>query len=175
MSATRTPAVFEVKAMRDALVTVVPGNWPKEQKVRNAEQPKAIGDVLVHHVHKHLVNVSIGYVFVENMGSGDRDVLAKASKTSGPLEFYSHHVFLVRVNWTTWRPLSAEQRVALIDHELCHFGVEDTEKGTKYVMHEHDVEEFTSIVSRWGLWRADLRRLSAVMMQRDLFETQSGD
>lgn len=158
-------------AIRDALATVVPGGeWPKDRKVRSAEQPGAIGDVLVQHVHKHLVNVSIGYLFRENMGERDRATLAKASKTSGPLEWYSRHAFLVQVNWTSWLTLSPEQKVALIDHELAHFGLEDTKNGTNYVMIAHDVEEFTAIVQRWGLWRPDLRKMSAAMAQRDLFE-----
>jgi hypothetical protein len=170
-----TPAIFETKAMRDALAIPLPGNWPDDRKVTGAEQAKAIATVLIPSLHKHLVNVSIGYLFVEQMGKNDRDVLAKAKKTAGALEFYSTHAFLVVVNWTAWKSLDAHARVALIDHELCHFGHEDTDKGTKYVMVSHDVEEFTSIVQRWGTWRPDLRRLAMVMSQRDLFEQPTAE
>lgn len=161
--------LLELRAMKDALATVVPGGeWPEDQKVRNAEQPKEIGHVLVNKVHRHLVNVSIGYLYVEKMGGDRRVVLAKASKTSGPLAFYSKHEFLVRVNWSLWKPMKPEHKVALIDHELCHFGRDDNEN---YVMIDHDVEEFTAIVQRWGLWRADLKKMAAVMAQRDLFDS----
>jgi hypothetical protein len=169
------PAVFETRAMRQALALPIPGGeWPEDQKLRAAEQPAGIGQVLVQHTHKHLVNVSIGYLFVEQMASGDRDVLAKSSKLSGPAEYYSKHAFLVKVNWATWCTLDPHQRVALIDHQLSYFGVEDTEAGKKYVLVEPDfTEEFFPIVQRWGLWRADLRKLSSVMLQRDLFETEA--
>lgn len=165
--------LMESLTMRDALATVIPGGeWPKDRKCIGAEQPKEIGKVLVNKVHRHLVNVSIGYLFVEKMGGEDHVDLAKASKTSGPLEYYSKHAFLVRVNWSMWKSMKPEQKVALIDHELCHFGVRDGDDGEKkYVMVHHDVEEFTAIVQRWGLWRADLKKMAAVMSQRDLFDT----
>jgi hypothetical protein len=49
------------------------------------------------------------------------------------------------------------QRVALVDHELCHFGREEDDKGNRsWVLVSHDIEEFKGIVERWGLWRPDL-------------------
>lgn len=74
------------------------------------------------------------------------------------LAFYSDKDFLVEVNWSAWRLLSGPQRVALIDHELCHFSISQSEKGdTLKTILGHDVEEFHDIVSRWGLWHAPLK------------------
>lgn len=49
--------------------------------------------------------------------------------------------------------LSDAQRVALVDHELCHCTV--NEDGVPTLLH-HDVEEFGQVVERHGLWKPDL-------------------
>jgi hypothetical protein len=62
-----------------------------------------------------------------------------------------------------WTTLSKEQRVALVDHELCHFEVEypdDDEKQRTIHITGHDVEEFTAVIERHGAWRPPLEDLA---------------
>lgn len=160
--------VMESAAMRDALATPIPGGeWPEDTKYRAAAQPKAIAGVLVEHIHKHLVNAEIGFLYREKItGRGDSVVLGKASAVSGKLHHYSKLDLLVEINWEAWGKLTPDQRVALMDHELEHFKRDD-EKGTYYLV-DHDVEEFSSIVRRWGLWLPDLKRFEAAMAQLNL-------
>ena len=80
----------------------------------------------------------------------------------GKLEYFSELQLLVEVNWEAWFLLTPAQKVALIDHELCHFGREEDEKTGEvtYVTLPHDVEEFAAVVQRWGIWKHDLERFA---------------
>jgi hypothetical protein len=159
-------------ALTHALSRVnVPAEW-SGQSFEGAEQPAAIADVLVSTLHRHLGNAKIAYLFREKM----TDKLAVASKAGGKLAFLANVDFTIEFDWEKWRLLTAEQRIALVDHELCHCGVDD-EKG-KWVMWPHDVEEFGGIVHRWGLWRSNLTDFGAHMrphLQGDLFNALARD
>lgn len=89
--------------------------------------------------------------------SGLNAFLATERTTEGgePEEF-----FAVVIAKPVWDILDEKQRLALVDHELCHFDL-DEEKGTP-VLRSHDVEEFGEIVKRHGLWRDEVRRLVEV-------------
>jgi hypothetical protein len=140
-----------------ALARPILTTWDKEESYHDAEQPAAIGKVLVDAVHTDLERASIAYVFKEKMTTRDRVVWGKASKAGGEIEFFNGYDFVLKFNWQQWRRLSAMQRVALVDHELAHCGQEVDDKGArKWVMVSHDIEEFSGIVRRWGLWRPDL-------------------
>lgn len=60
-----------------------------------------------------------------------------------------------------WEHASMEQRLALVDHEMCHFSGRKEDKegnlGKWQVRTPHDVEEFAGVVIRHGLWRSDLK------------------
>lgn len=165
-------AMMDSAAMRQALATTLLGNWPEDRKFQAAEQPKAVAQVLIEAIHKHLVNVPIGFLYRETLAKRDREELAISSRVGGKLNWYSRLEFLVEINWSTWSTLTKEQRVACMDRALCHFSVEDSEKGTRYVLVAPDVEEFGAVVRRWGLWRPALRKFEAAIAQRDLFEVE---
>lgn len=162
--------LFDSPPIQEALVVPVLGNWPEDETYHEAPQPAAIGAALVGSLHRHLLGATIAYVFRQSMAEKDKTTLAKASKAGNKLSFFTGYDLCIDVNHEAWLKLTPEQRVALIDHELCHFGVEDTDKGTRYVLLGHDVEEFGAIVNRWGLWKPDLRIFARVVAdQRDLF------
>jgi len=71
--------------------------------------------------------------------------------------------------------LTDAQRVALVDHELCHCQV-DEEEFTPWVR-PHSIEEFTEIVDRHGLWEPDLERFArSVRGAKTLpFDSAGGD
>lgn len=160
-------SLMETSAIKQALAEPMLAAWDKERPFMIALQAQGIGKVLVQQVHKHLTNAKIGYLFREKI----TDRWAHASRVGAKLAFYSKLDFLIEINWTAWDTLEARQRVALVDHELCHFGVESTETGDRYVIIEHDIEEFGSVIQRWGLWRPDVTRFHRVMVQQlDAFE-----
>lgn len=140
-----------------ALTHPLQGMWDETHTYENAHQPKAIAAVLIEAIHTHLRSASIGYLFREKMKTKSRAVWGKASKAGPKIEFLADHDFIVEFSWEDWRLLSPMQRVALVDHELEHCGLESNAKGERdWCMVPHDIEEFGSIVRRWGLWRQEL-------------------
>ncbi len=150
-----------------------PQIWPEEKTFLEAPQPEAIGKVLVDSIHQHLHAAEIGYLFREKMTDRDRTRLAQASRVTGKLAHYSNLDLLIEVNWEQWRILPDARRIALIDHELCHFAKDADNKGnTVYKVVAHDLEEFNAIARRWGAWKRDLHRFGQALHageQQDLF------
>lgn len=121
-----------------------------------------------HHEQLNRHDVAIRCVFRHPTAkSKGRLVLGKARKISGlaahlvglvhaerlpedePVDF-----FVVEIAHEPWQGLTERQRIALVDHELCHLDVElDDEGDRKLTMRGHDLEEFTEVVERHGLWR----------------------
>lgn len=160
-----------VEALTAAAHLPYPMEWDEDAKFIEASGPEVVGRILVKTLHPHLINREIGYLFRESMQSRGSVTLAKASKVGGKLEHFSNLDFLIEVNWEQWKVLGVRERVALIDHELSHFDV-DAERDTPVIL-PHDLEEFTSIVRRWGAWRpaiCHLVKAAEDYNQRDLFE-----
>lgn len=60
-----------------------------------------------------------------------------------------------------WQEMTALQREAYMDHELCHC---DFKMGYAR-MRDHDIEEFHCIVERYGLWKPDLAKFGEAIEQ----------
>jgi hypothetical protein len=162
----------------DALSAAVPAQWDEEEKLIEAEQPAAVAGIVIRALHPHLRNKDIGFLFREKIEERGKITLAKASKVSGKLAFFSNLDFLVEVNFEAWKVMPREAKIALMDHELCHFDVESGETGDKNVLVSHDVEEFGAIVRRWGLWKQDLKLFAHAVRDADqigLFEKRPSD
>lgn len=78
---------------------------------------------------------------------------------------------VILLNFEAWNrgDFTAEQQAALLDHELCHFQVAEDEDGEPkldernrqiFRIRGHDVEEFTEIVARHGIWKKDLEKFA---------------
>lgn len=98
----------------------------------------------------------------------DRDgrlVLGKMKKAS-ELDRQLHEFDLVLLlNREMWRIFSEAQRTALVDHELCHADQALDSDGEQtldahgralFRIRKHDLEEFSTVVRRHGVWKADL-------------------
>lgn len=93
--------------------------------------------------------------------SKQRDTWAQAKKVSQEMQAVTGPVdFLIVVNEDIWEKITEDQRIALIDHELCHCrrGDDDKHGNPKWEMVGHDVEEFYSVIRRYGVWSEELRR-----------------
>lgn len=141
---------------------------------RAPEVEEIVGKLVPEH-HDHLArhDIKIRCVFRHPVAkSKGKIVLGKARKIGGlnahlvglsrrddlgdePADF-----FVIEIAHKAWEALSEPQRVALVDHELCHFDVEipdDEDQDRKLIMRGHDLEEFQEVVERHGLWQPDLR------------------
>jgi hypothetical protein len=160
---------------------------------RAHEVEKIVQDLIPQH-HEHLCrsDVTIRCVFRDTVAkSRGRIVLGKARKVSGlaahlvglvrkddlgddPADF-----FVIEVPAEPWSRLTHPQREALVDHELCHFWVsipEEPDEDRRLVVLGHDLEEFTAIVERHGLWKPDLKSFAkAASAQLSIDDLEPGE
>jgi len=144
--------------------------WPEGVDLQEAEQPAALGRVLIGALHTHLASAKIAYLFKAKMAKRGQTKLGVASHATGKLAFLSGMDFVIEFNHATWRTLTPQARLALVDHELTHCV---TDEDGEYTLRLHDVEEFGSIIRRWGLWTPDLVGFGHAVQaaeQRDFFE-----
>jgi len=113
----------------------------------------AIANELIEQYHPWLKEARVGFVFRdEPQKSGNKLVIGKVSKVCEQFKPHMDLDFLIWIAESFYVNMDDDRRKALIDHELCHCGFID---GTAR-MCSHDIEEFTVVVQRWGLWRPDL-------------------
>lgn len=110
--------------------------------------------------HPHLLDARVGFIFrSEAESSAGKEVWGKAQKVSDKLKVYLDFDFLIWIARDAWASLSINQKQALLDHELCHCLYKEGAAS----MRPHDIEEFTQIVDRYGLWRLELAQMANSM------------
>lgn len=168
----RGPLKRKRTALLEALGQPLIGVWPKEASFVDAEDVAAVAGVLIPLLHEHLEGAQIAYLFRDAMSRNGKTTLGKMGKAGARVTYLAGFDFVLEVNWEAWKTLSGTQRVALVDHELSHAGHEVTKSGEdKWVLVPHDLEEFESIVTRWGFWLPDVKAFAKVCAaQTDLFE-----
>ena len=124
-----------------------------------------MADDLIRQHHQSLLDARIGILFrdVAPVSNG-KVTWGKASKVDAKWQplLKRELDFIIWLAYDVWRTvLDHKQRVALLDHELCHCTMEDGEPK----MRAHDIEEFSEIVERHGLWRNDLEQMYEAMQQ----------
>lgn len=94
--------------------------------------------------------------------------------------------FVILLNKEAWPTLNDKQKLALIDHEMCHAQiVMDTDGEAKYDdrnrlvcrIRKHDVEEFQQIVDRHGCYTQELSKIAQAGIndaKRPLLTTADG-
>jgi hypothetical protein len=147
-----------------------------------APEVKEIAEQLIDRHHPHLQDAKdvIGYRF----RCGQSDWAGKAKKLTAFERFETGYMLMVFINKEAWTVLSEPQQVALVDHELCHFSrkservyEKDTdewvdkwlpkEDPSNWVMREHDVEEFSDVIKRHGLWETGIEKFASVVRNAD--------
>lgn len=112
-----------------------------------------IAQDLVEKYHPFLMDARIGFVFrSEAQVSQGRATVGKVSKISDKMRPVLDLDFLIWIAKDVYEKLDAERRRAVIDHELTHI----TMGNTGLTLRHHDIEEFHSIIERYGLWTFDL-------------------
>lgn len=129
---------------------------------------------LVNEHHRHLKDARIGLAWCDKWKRSvdGRLTLGMCRKASDLDRELADFDFLILVNRTFWQSgeVSAAQRTALLDHELCHAEVAKDkygdprrdERGRKvWRLRHHDVEEFAAIIERHGCYKRDLELFAA--------------
>jgi predicted metallopeptidase len=148
-------------------------------KYRYAADVADIAEKLIADVHTDLADVPIRYIYRDKaQNRRGHAVLGTASKVTGRNAALvaladgestdAEAFYLIEIAEDTWTALTQDQRVALVDHELCHFVIEqpdDPAKQARLTMRGHDVEEFTDVIERHGLWRPPIAELARIMRE----------
>jgi putative metallopeptidase len=151
------------------------------QEYQPAPEVEDVARRLIDDYHTHLTSVRIDYVFTtEQLKEKGKVVWGRAKKVTGlnawlasedklrdavePEEF-----FVMEIHRATWLQLDEKSRRALVDHELCHFWIEET---GKLSILGHDLEEFNAVVRRHGLWQVEVEMFlrAAKEKERGLFD-----
>lgn len=134
-----------------------------KQEFTLAPEVKKIADDLIQDYHQHLTNVRIEYLFLSEVPvNKGKEVWGRARKVTGlnaylasdKFEDEPQPFFVIEIAREVWNKLNDKARMALVDHELSHCEV-DVDTGGLMVV-SHDVEEFSPVIVRHGLWRPDV-------------------
>ncbi|MDH3291551.1 MAG: putative metallopeptidase [Gemmatimonadota bacterium] len=136
------------------------GNWIEGEAYANNHQAREMGRILIEAFHPEIQHARIAYLFRERMQTKGTVVHAKAKRAGAQLKHLADIDFVLEFNWTAWRGLDTVARAALVDHELTHCSRNDDEE---FCTVPHDIEEFHTIVARWGLWNRDVKTFSDVL------------
>ena len=137
------------------------------------DEAAKIGRELIKQFHSRLEGYQIAYldqvkpVKLDKYGAivkkkpkihraGKKEKWAKASLVTAKYAelLDKNYSFIIEIDQAIWDVLTDAQLAALIDHELCHCGAD----GDGPYMRSHDVEEFTEIIERHGLWKGDVKK-----------------
>lgn len=129
-----------------------------------------IANQLINQYHEHLATANIGFIFRDKATtSKGKTVYATTKKPPSWLSVYKELHFLIEIAQDEWTKLMTDQRIALIDHELCHCGFDPDDEDKTWII-GHDVEEFREIIGRHGFWNASLLKSSKTF--KDVLQTK---
>ena len=131
--------------------------------------------------HPRLERVKIAYLFKikpealhppkfpRPLRNGRKLKLAKCARVSAKWQALMEegYEFVIEFDAALWEGLDLDQRRALVDHELCHAGVD----ADGYYLRQHDVEEFRDVIQRHGFWKDDIKDFADAVLP--LFEKVS--
>jgi hypothetical protein len=121
--------------------------------------------------HPWLEHARVGFIMrSESPKKGTHYVLGEARKVSDREKVHIPYDFVIWLAADKWAGLMGSQRVALIDHELCHC---QWDMG-KLSIRPHDIEEFTCIIQRHGYWWPGAHETGAIWKQAALWESEDG-
>ncbi len=147
-----------------------------QAKFFEAPEVESIANELIPKYHQHLIDfsVKIRYVFIDKTPSAKGiEVWGTCRKVSGLNAYLEGEnpdgdaFFVITISKDIWDILPLDKKIALVDHELCHASAEakqqkeeaesdadlETDNPVKLSIRPHDLEEFSCIVRRHGLWR----------------------
>lgn len=162
-SATLTPAQLEELASRDFLYPLPKAETLFVDGAKLAPAPELDGLVgyLINRDDEHgaLREFRIKVLWRD----GEPDWLGHAKPKGEEDRLLSGVDAVILIAWQRCKGfrITAHQMEALLYHELCHFEVNEDEKGRRSLKGRkfHDVEEFHAVIAKYGDWRHDVRAL----------------
>jgi hypothetical protein len=129
-----------------------------------------------HHHHTRKAKIALAWRTALKPDTDGHLLLGQCVKASDLQRELSEYDFVILLNKEVWedKTFGHKRQKALLDHELCHVG-QVYRKGKrlkndhgKYVFRtrKHDVEEFSEIVDRHGIWKHDLELFAKALLKR---------
>jgi len=146
-------------------------------KIEYSEAPEveSIAEDLISKYHQHIIDydVRIRYVFINKTPtSKGKEIWGTCRKISGlnayleSNEQINEPFFVITISKNIWDILPKDKKIALVDHELCHASASiKKDDSISLEIQPHDLEEFSCIVRRHGLWREDIQEFVNVANQ----------
>jgi hypothetical protein len=145
----------------------------KEQKYEEAQEVAELVSKLIEKYHGDLANATICCMFKNGTWeSKGKTIYGTAEKVPEKWKYLTDIDLLITINKEVWEAAPQEMREALVDHELthCHMEVNEKTGEEKYSIQSHSVEDFVSIVRKYGAWTSALKQL---MKAEDEFHQKS--
>src|SRR5437588_328871 len=142
-----------------------------------SDEVRKVAEPLIKNYHPHLNGLDIVYLFQNKRDkatgaavipkSKGKALLGKAQLVTGLNAFLVSGAtrtdgdeiepfFVLLITKPAWDKMKPAQRQALVDHELCHMGIDD--ESARPVILPHDLQEFNAVVRRHGLWSEDVEQ-----------------
>ena len=104
--------------------------------------------------------------------------LGKCQVVPAIFKLLTDYDYIIYVNVEGYEELSYKQKEALIFHELEHIAwkqnIKDPEVG-KWTTRRHDMEEFNSVVQKYGRWLGDVEEFSSSLKEFDEKFSENGN
>jgi hypothetical protein len=157
-----------------------------ELVTRDTEQGNGMYDLLgkvrEFPEHESLGEARIALAFCSTW-KYDRDgriVLGQCRKQTALTKEFMSFDFIILINKVWWNDPNTDdlQREVLVFHELCHAAPNydpisgeqkrDARDRLEWRIRKHDLEEFRSVLARYGLWKSDLQAGFRALLSRAL-------
>jgi hypothetical protein len=130
--------------------------------------------VTAHHEELAKARIALAWCTSWRPDVDGRVILGKCKKASDLDRELAAFDFVILLRKAFWQheDVTDSQRLALLDHELCHAAVthdargepvEDERGRIVYRTRKHDLEEFAVIVERYGCYKRDLEQFAAAL------------
>jgi hypothetical protein len=170
----KSKTVAKQKCNKRVLVHLVPETDSKGK----VTEPYKLLRVLIKEHHDCLTKAKIALVWRRGWKpDADGNLrMGQAKKASDCQKELRDFDFVILLNEAAWTEFTADQRLALLDHQLCHCQIrldkngesmEDERGRIVYRIRKHDVEEFSEIVARHGQWTPNMQHLVAQIKDRE--------
>lgn len=98
-----------------------------------------------------------------------KTVAGRCIKASNQLKFFSEFDYIIQLSGSLWDVLTDEQKYLLLYHELLHIQIDfDKDGNTKFLLKDHDVKDFRSIITKYGIdWIQNISTINSSIYDTD--------
>ena len=124
-----------------------------ENYLRSDRYRELAEEVIEEHEALHwLKHVRIDYISsIKDKKSKDRDVYGECIKIKEMYQLYVPYDFIIVIYELHTHRMTEKQLKILLYHELLHIGCKEKDGELIYTTNPHDIEDFRTIISKYGM------------------------